>query len=411
MNRGLSFLSGLLQALVSHLLGIGVVLLIATIGWLIESGAQADWLIGLKVAGFLWFAAHGLPINFEPGQILNIAHDGFVFDVVPIGAALALLFISLGFGRRIATQDSLWPAWLGLATGYALLSLGLNSLIVTPGIYLDDWRVLMQPALAFTIPAVLASLITNPFAAADSAERAWFAGWRQRALRRLHWSISAVLPAASRIAISALLVTAAVSATAMAIMLGVGWVDVIGLYESMQLTPLGGFVVTAGQLMLLPNLILYGMSWISGAGFAIGDGSWVSPLATELGPIPNLPVFAAIPVTPWSGALLFALVPVMAGFMLTVMSTRYLDEVRWEFATRFSAAFSLATTTGVLAAVTGWLAAEIASGSVAPGRLAVVGANPWLFGLAIGFEIAVGTLMAAVLVAAPTDSSSYSQRR
>ena len=417
MNRGLSFLGGLLQALVSHLVGIGSVLLIATIGWLVESGAQADWLVGLKVAGYLWFAAHGLPINFEPGQILNIPHDGFVYDVVPIGGALALLFISLGFGRRIAGQAQLWPAWLGLVLGYTLLSLGLNQLIQTPGIYLDDWRVLMQPALAYALPAVLSSLITAPPATGRSTrggeapERVWFANWRQQTLRRLHWGISAVLPAAGRIALSSLLAVALVSASSIALLLGFGWVNVIALYESMQLTPLGGIAVTAGQLMLLPNFILYGMAWISGVGFAIGDGSWVSPLTTELGPMPNLPFFAALPVQPWSGSLFFVLAPILAGFLLTVMSTRFLDEVRWEYATRASAAMALASVTAVLTAATAWLAAEFASGSVAPGRLSVVGITPWLFALAIGVEVGLGVLIGAVVVAAPTEGSIYSQRR
>lgn len=417
MNRGLSFLGGMLQALVSHLVGIGSVLVIATIGWLIESGAQADWLLGVKVAGFMWFAAHGVPINFEPGMILNIAHDGFVYDLVPIGGALALLFMALGFGRRVAGQSQLWPAWLGLIVGYVLLSLGLNQLIQTPGIYMDDWRVLMQPALAYALPAILSSLITTPIPtergerAVEAPERIWFAHWRQRSLRRLHWGIAAVLPAAGRIALSALLAVALVSAASMALMLGFGWVNVIALYESMQLTPLGGIAVTAGQLMLLPNFILYGMAWISGVGFSIGDGSWVSPLVTELGPLPNLPFFAALPVQPWAGSLFFVLVPILAGFILTVMSTRFLDEVRWEYGTRFSAAMALASVTAVLVAITAWLATEFASGSVAPGRLSVVGPTPWLFALAIGVEVGIGVLIGAVVVAAPTDGSSYSQRR
>lgn len=417
MHRGLSFLGGMLQALVSHLVGLGAVLVVATFGWLVESGAEADWLIGLKVAGYLWFASHGVPLNFEPGQILNIAHDGFVYDVVPVGGALALLFMSLGFGRRIAGQPRLWPAWFGLILSYSLLSLGLNQLIQTPGIYMDDWRVLMQPAIAYALPAVLASLVTAPIPAERGArtpvppEREWFAHWRQRVLRRLHWSISAVLPAASRIAISSLLTVALVSAASIALLLGFGWVNVITLYESMQLTPLGGVAVTAGQLMLLPNFILYAMAWISGVGFSIGDGSWVSPLATELGPLPNIPFFAAIPVEPWPGSLFFVLVPIIAGFILTVMSTRFLDEVRWEYATRASAAFALAFVTTVLVAISAWLVTEFAAGSVAPGRLSVVGPTPWLFALAIGIEVGIGVMLAAVLVAAPTDGSSYSRRR
>ena len=66
---------------------------------------------------------------------------------------------SLGFSVLVAALSI--GLSLGLALGYTLLSLGLNQLIQPPGIYLDDWRVLMQPAIAYALPAVLASLIAS----------------------------------------------------------------------------------------------------------------------------------------------------------------------------------------------------------------------------------------------------------
>jgi len=427
MNRGLSFLGGLIQALVSHLLGIGLVLLITTAGWLIESGASADWYLGLKVAGYLWFLIHGVPINFEPGEILNITHQGFLVDVVPLGGAILLLFLALSYGRRISELESLWPAWLGLVLGYAALSVGVNQLIVTPGIALEDWRVLLQPALAFGIPAILGSLLSQPFRTSrvvanvgargghqgqrEASERMAFSRWRSEGLRKLHWGVSAVLPVAARVAVSSLLTLAVVSASVIAVMLALNWVQVIALYESMQISVLGGIVITIGQLLLLPNFILFGMSWIAGAGFAIGAGSWVSPLVTELGPLPNLPFFAAIPVDPWSGSVFFVVIPMLLAFTLTVASTRYLDEVRWEFATRGGAALALASVSTVLTMLLAFVAAELASGSIAPGRLEMLGVQGWQFALAVGLEVGLGTLLGALLVAAPNHSSSYSQRR
>lgn len=422
MNRGLSFLGGLIQALVAHVLGIGLVLIITTAGWLIESGASADWILGLKVAGYLWFLIHGVPLNFEAGEILNIAHQGFLIDVVPLGGAILLLFLALSYGRRISQLQSLWPAWLGLVSGYAALSLGLNQLIVSPGVFLEDWRVLLQPALAFGVPAILGSLLNRPVGAwgagvnaqrghSEAAERSAFARWRKEGLQKLHWSISAVLPVATRVAVSSLLTLAVVSASIIALMLALNWVQVIALYESMQISVLGGIVITIGQLLLLPNFILFGMSWISGVGFAIGDGSWVSPLATELGPLPNLPFFAAIPVEPWSGSMFFLIIPVLIAFVLTVASTRFLDEVRWEFATRGGAALAFASVAALVTTAIGFVIAELASGSIAPGRLEVLGVQGWQFALAVGLEVGVGTLFGALLVAAPNRSSSYSQRR
>ncbi|NCV81298.1 MAG: hypothetical protein EBW36_04660, partial [Actinobacteria bacterium] len=135
-----------------------------------------------------------------------------------------------------------------------------------------------------------------------------------------------------------------------ALALGFGWIEVLRLYQGLGLSLFGGLMLTIGQLAILPNLIAFGASWISGVGFAIGEGSYVSPLATQLGPLPAMPVFAAIPTGGFERGILFALVPVLAAFFATVLSRKFSDGLRWEYATRFGAASAMALVAATVAA-------------------------------------------------------------
>src|SRR5690606_24782752 len=81
---------------------------------------------------------------------------------------------------------------------------------------------------------------------------------------------------------------------------------------------LGGIALTLGQLAFVPNLVVWAASWLLGPGFAIGTGSSVSPLATNLGPVPAIPVLGAVPPGEFALGFLGLLVPVLAGFLAGV---------------------------------------------------------------------------------------------
>src|SRR5690606_30762586 len=133
-----------------------------------------------------------------------------------------------------------------------------------------------------------------------------------------------------------------------------------------------GIAVTVGQLAFLPNLVIFAASWLVGPGFAIGAGSSVSPIATQLGPLPAVPFFGALP----SGDLAFGfvglLVPVLAGFLVAAILRPRLVEsldvdrpLLWLIGTGAAAGVVAGLLLGGLAAV--------ASGAAGPGRLGEVG--------------------------------------
>ena len=118
----------------------------------------------------------------------------------------------------------------------------------------------------------------------------------------------------------------------LALQLAFNWIEVIRLYESMQLTLLGGILLTVGQIVFLPNFVLFGADWFTGAGFAIGTGSLVSPLGSQLGPLPALPIFAALPAGELSFGMIAIAIPVVAAIVATLRIRSHAAEMRFEFA-------------------------------------------------------------------------------
>jgi hypothetical protein len=193
----------------------------------------------------------------------------------------------------------------------------------------------------------------------------------------------------------------AVSAIIISVLLAVNWIEIIKLYQSLQLSFLGTFTVSTGQLALMPNLIAFGNAWLTGVGFSVGQGSQVSPLVTELGPLPAIPMLAALPVSSSSLGILFVLVPLLAAFFATLLVKSHTADLRFNYASATTAAISLGLSIGLVAAVEMWILVELASGSLGPGRMSLVGSNPWLVAGITFAEVSIASVLAAFFSARP----------
>jgi hypothetical protein len=196
----------------------------------------------------------------------------------------------------------------------------------------------------------------------------------------------------------------AVSALYIALALAWNWIEVIRLFQSLQLTFLGTLTVSAGQLSILPNLIALGATWLTGVGFSIGEGSMVSPMGTELGPIPAIPVLAALPIGSSSLSIIFVIVPLLAAFLATLLVKSHTAELRFNYASATSAALVLGISIGLVAGIEMLLLADFSGGSIGPGRMTTVGATPWLVGLVTFAEVTVSATLAAFFSARPEDA-------
>jgi hypothetical protein len=155
-------------------------------------------------------------------------------------------------------------------------------------------------------------------------------------------------------------------------------------------------ILTAAQLMFMPNFVIWVAAWFIGTGFALGTGSLVSPVGTDLGLLPSLPVLGALPTADMTFGFLGLLVPIAAAFIAGLLLRPKLvhalgngPQLRWIFA----AVVGIALVGGFLIGFMSWAS----GGAAGPGRLMDVGPNALRTGgiAAIEFLIAASLGMLA----------------
>lgn len=410
MNRALvPALVAALEAALIIAIGIGITLAPLTVVWLVEPDPDFSWLANFLISSNLWLAAHGVEIAIPAGELAGIAFDGFSVAAMPLGLTLITVLLGYRLGSRLSSSGSLVLGWVGGIASFGFLSLLVSQAAISDFAAAVQWQAVLSPTLIFATTVILSSLIGKNFMIASSSEQ--IEAVERRMIRSslgklkssLHWSVRVVLDPAFRIgSITTLLVLFAAGVTT-AVVLAVNWVEVIRLYEALQITVMGGLVITLGQLAILPNLIVFVASWLIGPGFAIGIGSSVSPLGTNLGPLPALPVFGAIPSETLDRSIWVVLLLGLFAIIALVLGRKSTADIRWEYATGYGASFSLALGVSLVSSLQLGLLAVFASGAFGPGRLQFVGIEPVSLMLISFVVIFVSTFLAGLVVARPED--------
>ena len=407
MNRRLTFLIAAFEALVIAGIGVGITLAPLTVIWLFENDPSIDWFVAFRAASDIWLMAHGTRLVVSEGVIMSVEVPSFVISVVPLGLTFLIGFLALRLGRRLTAANELWPGWLSATAVYGAISLFLSTAAHNPAIYPVNWQGTFLPPTFFAIVLVVGSLTGKRqlFGEAsnlpEAAERIWFKNWVADRVDNLHWGIRALAMPALRAGTGIVAMLLAISAVMIALLLAVNWITVTRFYEGLQVSVLGGIMVTAGQLAVLPNLVIFGAAWLTGVGFQIGAGSIISPIATNIGPMPIFPIVGAIPAGQLSFGLIAVAVPLLGAFAATLLIKRHADEVRFEFASAWNAAISLGLAIGFVAAVEMGILAAAASGGFGPGRLQTVGINPLMLMAVVFVETASVSILAAFFSARP----------
>ncbi len=407
MNRALGFGIAALQALIILSSAVGLVLVPLTLAWLIEGNGSVDWIATLQVAGYAFLLALGVPLQIASGELVGIAFESFTLSYLPLGLTLVMALMVIRIGHRLSAASSLWPAWLSGGVAFGVGSYGLSLLIANPAVTVSEWDPLFRPTIFFGGLLFIASVAGKRFELVpgsnqiEAPERIWV---RQKAadfVAKLHWTISTTANPAFRIGTSVVVFVLLVSSLLLMVALILGWVEVLRLYQALSLSFLGGLMVTVGQLAILPNLIIYGFAWITGAGFSIGAGSFVSPIASQLGPLPALPMFAALPTGGIDRGIVFSAIVVVGAIVATLLARKSTERMRWEFATSFSAAAVLAVFSALIASVLAFALGLLASGSLGPGRFVEVGVNPVLLAGVVFLEVLVPVFLVSVVAVRP----------
>ncbi|MFL1382295.1 DUF6350 family protein, partial [Nocardiopsis sp. frass4] len=153
----------------------------------------------------------------------------------------------------------------------------------------------------------------------------------------------------------------------------------------------GGLLLLLIQLAYLPNAVVFAVCYALGPGFAVGEMTVVAPTGVSVGPLPMLPMLAALPENGAAPVVSLAAlaVPFIAGGVGGVLTQRSAPDVVSEAAPLWG--FVCGVTTGLLCAALG----ELAGGSLGGQRLSDVGPSAWQVGLVAALEVGVAAAIAA----------------
>ncbi|GAB3518537.1 cell division protein PerM [Arthrobacter monumenti] len=375
--------------------------------WLTDGFADRSFDSLARLGGHAWLLIHGVPLDLQlaAGTTSRDMITG-VISLTPLGLTLIPFLLAWRAGRRLARAsytDQLWQAGLGALIVYAAVGAGTG--FITESVQVSTS--LAQAALIPLIPAG-AGLIIGARREAGSWARLIgvdAAEWIATTSQHSRWAGSYVWTVV-RAAYLALMTGVALAALLMTVSIGLHWSDIVTVYEGLAPGIVGGAVLTVVELGLLTNFVFWTFSWASGAGFALGEGSLISPLVTQVGPLPAYPVFAALPTGELAFGLAALLIPVvgglLAGWWFLREGENHFDEwleikihARW-----FTAAVStlvLGIAIGVIAGLMAAVATWISRGSIAIGRFTEIGPDPWMTALWVGAEVAVGVVLGYAL--------------
>jgi len=399
-----AFARGALGAAFVVALGFVSIFALNVLTWFIEQTQGATFQTVLQDTSRTWLSAHGVPLHFKATKLAGLKVPAYIFDLIPLGFSLLIGWAIYRSGRKLSGEKHLGFAWIGASIAYLVVAILLTTSSISKLIFVIQWQGVFVPTALFVVILILGSVVGNPILFEDSEPSALRDRIRNvfiESAEKLPWAVKALIGPALRAGTGVVAAMSAVSGIMIAVLLTVNWIEIIKLYQSLQLTLLGTITVSAGQLALMPNLIAFGNTWLTGVGFSVGQGSLVSPFVTELGPLPAIPMLAALPVSSGSLGVLFVLVPLLAAFFATLLVKSYTAEIRFNYASATTAAISLGLSIGLVAAVEMWILANFASGSIGPGRMSLVGADPWIVGGVTFVEVSLASVLAAFFSARP----------
>lgn len=405
-TRGVTLLiSGLDAILVAGAL-LAVLVAGTTLSWWLDSGMTTDWVSSFRLAADIWFAGHGVPLNFAATELGTLEIPAFIFSALPLGAALMIFSLGWRGGMRLYGSAELWPGWIGATLVYGGFSAALLALSATKELSPNPVAAYFFPAMLYLSGVVSGSLFGSlPQSAiklTPAMERVAGRAWLEGLSGKVHWVIRSLASPALRAGTGFVFAMQAIASVVLAILVVVNWLNVIQLYEQLQGGVFGGFGSTLLQLAFLPNLTFFVSTWLAGPGFAIGTASSVSPLGTALGPIPTLPIFGTIPAGDSAIGMIILILPALIALVVTVAIKKHTGEARHNFATPLSSSIAMGLSIGFVAAAEMALLALITQLAIGPGRMQDVGADPlWVF-VWIFLEVAPVAFAASFYAARPS---------
>lgn len=342
-------LAALLAGLVAAVGGWVVVAAVVVAGWL--SGGQGEFRDALAVASQAWLAAHGGGLAV-PGSYWTIAPLGLTsITVVLTGQSTAFAARQQIAGCTVEpTTAELWRA-VARATS---LATAMYTVVVA---VIGFWVGSEAQATRALFGALMLSLLAGGWSGVRTLGLRLTEGWP------LWWR---AVPRAIGYALAVLL-SGAVVTTILAV---IGhWSRVVEINASLNAGGVGTVVLVLAQLAYAPNVVLWVMSYMLGAGFSFGAETLVSPTNTKLGMLPAIPALGALPSEGAGGAVAYwwLLVGAAAGTVAAVVI------VRARPGARFDETALVGGLAGILSGLVVTALAVFSRGSLGSHRLADIG--------------------------------------
>lgn len=380
LDLGAPWVSGVLGAVQALVFSLAVVV-VPAIAMAVAANAQlsaatSGWTAAVPVAARLWLLGHGTPLHT----------GGATVTLVPLGITAVAVFAVLVSARRtiVATRSALWSAVGTYAVGVVLVALVTGS---TDGLQLAS---AVLGGLAVALVGLGWGLLTGPEPGPLVAQT-----------RALVARVPQLLRVGLRGALSASAVLAVLAGLLTLFWVLMGWSTVGDVLSDLRLDTASTVSLGIAQLAVLPNLAVFGVTWLSGPGFSVGSGTHFGPDFVTSGPLPAIPLLGALPAPSTGGgiALWAPVLVVVAGVCGGWAATRRIDRLVWWHVVPLAGLVGVGS--GLLTAVMVWLA----SGVAGPGRLADVGASPVYLGGCVAVQTALGALLVLLATRAEVHSA------
>jgi len=348
--------------------------------------AAAGWLICLALCMGGWLSAPGQPVDgplrlsaalFVLANGGPVAVGGVPVSIVPLGLTLVIVAAGVGL-TRLALRNG-FPTPPGSGTRRVALVAGAVALAYVAA----DVAAMVETGAHVVGRGPLGALVVGAIIGWASAAPLF--GWRVT----WHRISPAWVKAGHRSLGAGLGVWLGGAAVALAVALITSHARIGSLAAGLDTGVWGGVVLTVVQSLWLVNLVIWAGAWVTGAGFALGSGTIVSPVAVQLGVLPSVPVFGAAPDAgvPNPAMPVWLVVPVLAGVAAAWVSVR-----AQATSARLAGETLRPDVGGLIGGATG-----IATGLVATALAAVSGGDLGLVRL-----VGLGPRLGAMVLLAPT---------
>lgn len=326
---------------------------LALLAWATAGSATGNTGDPLRAAMWIWLGAHHIPFTLA----LPPANAAGVLSYLPLGAlVIPVLVVRNGVARLFGRLDGNPSMFAAARALFAILYTGIGTLFAffssTSGV-MPKWYL----APVFLLPLTVIS-------AASVGRRLIFG-------QAIFYS--------TRI-LSLLL---GISSIVFGVLIFINLSTVESLTVVLEPGIIGGFLLLLLNILYIPNAVIATLSYFSGAGFAIGTGSIISPMSFHLNSIPAFPLLGTLPSSTSRYALCGVLVIVLSGVLLA----------SWTVALNSRVLIQSLCTLVIITA----LIAYAGSGALITEAMSSMGVSPWKFTLALSGELIVGALLALYL--------------